>query len=157
KVKDGKKLQAALDQAVKSLLKLAGKEAVLRKRTYHGGPIREGQVRTPGFFFVPTYAIHDGWLAVGLVPQAVQRVVARAGGKLERWHPSDQDRARLEGMPKSGLGMSYSDPRPTVRFLLSLAPAAGGALKSFAAEVPFEVDTIPNAQEVTRFLFPSVS
>jgi hypothetical protein len=157
KVKDGKKLQAALDQAVKALLKLTGNDASLRKRTYRGAEVREIHVRKQGFIFVPSYTIHDGWLAVSLFPQALHGYIGRAGGRLERWQPSERVRALLGQMPSDVVSVSYSDPRPALRLLLSFAPLVGGALRSFNAEIAFEVDSIPNAQETTRLLFPNVS
>ena len=40
---------------------------------------------------------------------------------------------------------------------MSFAPLIGGAVRSFNPELTFEVGSIPNAQEVTRLLFPNVS
>jgi hypothetical protein len=156
-VKDGKKLQSTLDQAVKSLLKTLGKDVSLRKRTYRGAEVREIRSRTPGFFFEPTYSIHNGWLAISFFPQAIQGYIARADGRLERWQPTDAMRAVLDSLPKKAIRVSYSDPRPALRLILSFAPVIAGTIKSFSPEVTFEIDSIPNAQEVTRLLFPDVS
>jgi hypothetical protein len=60
-------------------------------------------------------------------------------------------------MPQEVIAVGYDDPRPALRLLMSFAPVIGGTVRSFAAEIPFEVDSIPNAQEVTRLLFPNVS
>jgi hypothetical protein len=129
----------------------------LRKRNYHGVDVREIRVRKQGFIFVPTYTIHNGWLAVSLYPQAIHGYIARSDGKLERWQPSDQVRALLDQLPQEVISFGYEDPRPPLRLLLSFAPLIGGAVRSFSSEIPFEVDSIPNAQEATRLLFPNVS
>jgi hypothetical protein len=157
KVKDGKKLQSSLDQLVKGLLKLAGGSGSLRKHTYRGAEVREVHVRQPGFIFLPTYAIHDGWLAISLYPQPVHGFIARSGGELERWQPESRVRGYLDQLPKEFVSVSYSDPRPTLRQLLSLAPLIAGSIRSFNPDMTFEIDSIPNAQEVTRSLFPNVS
>jgi hypothetical protein len=157
KVKDGKKLQVSLDQAVKALLKLAGGNGSLKKRTYHGVEVREVHVRQPGFIFLPTYAVHDGWLVVAFYPQPVHGFIARSSGGLERWQPDSRTRAHLDQLPKEFVSVSYTDPRPTLRQVLSLAPLIAGSVRSFTPDMTFEVDSIPNAQEVTRRLFPNVS
>jgi len=65
--------------------------------------------------------------------------------------------AALQKMPKEFTSLSYSDPRPSLKQLLSLAPFLTALANSFAPEQFLEIGTVPNAQEATRHLFPSVS
>jgi hypothetical protein len=157
KVKDAKKAEEAINTAIKGLAKLAGGEVSIKKRTYHGVVTNEVHVQQQGFFLVPTYAIHDGWLVVSAFPQQVQGYVRRAKGELPAWKPSAQVQESLGKMPKEFISISYSDPRPTINTLLSVAPMVGGLVNSFLPEAKFEVGSIPNAQEATHHLFPNVS
>jgi hypothetical protein len=157
KVKDAKKLQEALEAVVKALGKLGATQVSLKKHTYKDVEVREVYVKQPGFIFVPTYAIHNDWLVVSLYPQPVHGYISRAKGAMDRWKPDEHTAKALESLPKEFTSISYSDPRPGLTQLLSLGPLIGGAVKSFSPETNFDVSTIPNAQEVTRHLFPNVS
>jgi hypothetical protein len=157
KVKDPEKLLDTLDQVAKALGKLSGSEVALRKKKVHGAELREVIVRQQGFFFVPSYAVHNGWLAVGFFPQAVKGFVQRSAGELPAWKPSERVQQSLKELPGQYLSISYSDPRPSIRQLLSLAPIIGGAVRSFNPDLKFEVGSIPNAQAATQLLFPNLS
>src|SRR5262249_25179446 len=104
KVKDAAKLQDALDQAVKGAVKASGLDVTVKKKAYHGVDIREVHVRQEGFFFVPSYAVHKGWLVVSFFPQAVQGYVLRAEGKLPAWKPTPEVQALFDRMPKEFVG-----------------------------------------------------
>jgi hypothetical protein len=157
KVKDPKKLQETLDQAVKGVSKVAGVDVTTKKRPFHGVDLYEVHVRQQGFIFVPTYTIHKGWLAVSYYPQAVQGYILRANGELPAWKPEESTREALGKLPKEFVSISVSDPRPSVKQVLSLAPLVGGAVNSFAPESHFDVGAVPNGHEATRYLFPNVS
>jgi hypothetical protein len=157
KVKDAKKLQDALDQAVKGLGKAAGAEVTLKKKIYHGVEMREVHVAQQGFFFVPSYVIYKDWLAVAPFPQQVQGYILRAKGDLEAWKPSERVQKSLAELPKEFISISYDDPRPTVKEVLSIAPLIAGTVNSFTPDSKFEVGSLPNAQEATAHLFPNVS
>jgi hypothetical protein len=157
KVKDARKAQEAISTAIKGLAKLAGGEVSVKKRTYHGVETHEVHVQQQGFFFVPTYAIHKDWLVVSFFPQQVQGYIRRANGDLPAWQPSARVRESLAKMPKEFISISYSDPRPTIKTLLSIGPMIGGLVNSLVPEAKFEVGSIPNAQEATHHLFPNVS
>jgi hypothetical protein len=157
KVKDAKKLQETLDQIVKGIGKATGADISVKKKKYHGVELSMVEFRKEGFIFVPTYAIHKDWLIVSYFPQQVQGYIQRATGDLPAWQPESSTTAALEKLPKEFVSISVSDPRPSVKQILSLAPLAGGAINSFVKESKFDVSTIPNAQEATRHLFPNVS
>lgn len=157
KVKDGDKVKDSLEQIIKAIARLASADIQLKKRTYRGVEVREVRVRAQGFIFVPSYAIHKGWLCVALYPQPVQGYIARSNGEMTAWKASTKVKSLLDELPKQAVAFSYSDPRPSINQLLSLGPVIGGAILSFNPETSFEISSIPNAQEVNRYLFPNVS
>lgn len=157
KVKDPEKLQTALDQAVKGLAKQTGLDIRTQKRTYHGVTMREVHVRQQGFIFLPTYTIHKGWLAVAYYPQPVQGFILRANGELPAWKPDGHTREALARLPQEFTSLSVSDPRPTVKQVLALAPLVGAAVDSSVPGSNFDVGLLPNGHEATRHLFPNVS
>ncbi len=157
KVKDAGKVKESLEQIIKAISRLTGQDIQLKKRTYRGVEIREVRVRAQGFVFLPSYALHKGWLCVALFPQPVQGYIARSNGEIAAWKASVKVRSLFDELPKEAVSFSYSDPRPSMNQLLSLGPIIGGSILSFNPETSFEVSSIPNAQEVTRFLFPNVS
>jgi hypothetical protein len=156
-VKDPEKLEAALEQAIKGIGKVANIEVSTKKRTYHGATLHEVHVRQQGFIFVPTYTIHKGWLAFSYYPQAVQSYVLRAEGQLPAWKPDGHTHEALEKLPKEFVSISVSDPRPMVKQLLALAPLIGAGVNSALPDSKFDVGLIPNGHEATRHLFPNVA
>src|SRR5205814_706312 len=110
-----------------------------------------------GFIFVPTYSICKDWLVVSYYPQAVQGFILRAQKELPAWKPGGHVKRSLEQMPKEFLSLSVSDPRPTVKQLLTLAPLIAGAVRSFLPETKLDVGSLPNAHEATKHLFPNVT
>ncbi|HEY7427484.1 MAG TPA: hypothetical protein VH682_24835 [Gemmataceae bacterium] len=157
KVKDAEKLQTALEQIIKGLSNAAGKETRIKKRDYHGVSLHEVHVQQQGFFFVPTYAIHKDWLVIGWYPQAVQAFVQRSKGQLTVWKPSPLVQESLDKLPGEFLSISYTDPRPSLKQLMSIAPLIGGLVSSFNPQLNFEVGSLPATQEVTKHLFPNLS
>jgi hypothetical protein len=157
KVKDKEKLEGAIKQVVKVLAQKTNGQVVFKKRTYHGVEMREIYFKERGFPFIPTYAIHDGWLIISLFPQPVQAYIMRSKGEMKAWKPDERSKEAFDKMPKQFLSVSWSDPRPGLGQLLSLGPLLGGLYKSIDPESTFEPGTIPNAQEVTRHLFPNVA
>jgi hypothetical protein len=156
-VKDAKKLQESLKAAVTALGKLGATQVQIKKHTYKDVEVNEIHVKQPGFVFVPTYAIHKDWLVVSLFPQSVHGYISRARGEMAAWKPDPRTEKALGALPKEFTSVSYSDPRPGMSQLLSIAPLIGGAINSFSPETNFDVGSLPNAQEVTRHLFPNVS
>ncbi|HBI43517.1 MAG TPA: hypothetical protein DDY78_11780, partial [Planctomycetales bacterium] len=157
KVKNAKKLQESLDQAVKGIGKATGADVTLTKKTYHGVEMREVHVAQQGFLFVPSYVIYKDWLVIAPFPQQVQAYILRAKGELTAWKPDQRVKQSLADLPKEFISISYSDPRPSVKEILSIAPLIAGTANSFAPDSKFEVGSLPNAQEATRHLFPNVS
>jgi hypothetical protein len=157
KVKDAEKLHATLEQIVKNLGTAAGKQVRIKKRDYHGVAVHEVYVKQEGFIFVPTYAIHKDWLVIGWYPQAVQAFVQRGKGQLAVWKPSPSVKESLDKLPKEFVSISYTDPRPSLKQLMSIAPLIAGAVSSFNQTLNFEVGSLPATQAVTKHLFPNIS
>jgi hypothetical protein len=157
KVKDAAKLQTALSQALRSIGKLTGVEVTVQKKTYRGVAVQEVHVRQPGFIVFPSYAIQGDYLAVALFPQPIHGFILRSRGELPVWKPSARIEAALQKLPGEFVAISISDPRPTIKELLSVAPFIGGAIASFYPEVKFDFSSIPNGHEVSSHLFPNVT
>jgi hypothetical protein len=157
KVKDQDKLREAIDQAIKSIGQATGANLSVKKKKYHGVELREVHVQQQGFFFLPTYTIHNGWLVFGYFPQSVQGYVLRANGEVPVWKPGPEVRAAFEKLAKDFVSVSVSDPRPTVKQILSIGPFIGSLVNSFQSDAKIDVSGMPNAHEATRHLFPNVS
>jgi hypothetical protein len=157
KVKDADKLRSALEQIIQNLATAAGKQVRIKKRDYQGVVIHEVHVKAEGFIFVPSYAIHKDWLVLGWYPQAVQAFVQRSKGGLAVWKPSPTVKESLDKLPKEFVSISYTDPRPSLKQLMSIAPLIAGAVSSFNPQLNFEVGSVPATQEVTKHLFPNIS
>jgi hypothetical protein len=157
KVKDKEKLKDAMEQLVKGIARLTNGEVIMKKRTYKGVELREVRFKQQGLFFVPTYCIHKDWLCIALFPQPVHGFILRSEGALPAWKPSPTVQAGLDQLPKTVVSISYGDPRPSVKTLLSIAPMIGGLVNSLVPESTFEVGSIPTAQEATHHLFPNLS
>jgi hypothetical protein len=157
RVKDADRLHAALAQAIKGVAGAVGVEVRVKKNVYRGVDMRHVQVRQTGFIFVPTYAVVDGWLVVSPFPQPVEAFIARARGELPAWKPSPVVQELLRQLPERFVSISYSDPAPTVKQVLSIAPLVGGIVANLNQELGFDVGSLPNTQEVTRHLFPNLA
>ncbi len=159
KVKDVKKLQGALDKIAKSLSAIPGVPLVIKKKPYRGVELREIQIQSPGFFYAPTYGIYKDWFLISLYPQPVHGFILRQTGEIPAWAPGASLKQNLDKFPGEYVSVSVSDPRPTVRFLLSVLPTvmAGISSASNFTGISLDVSLLPNAQEVTRHLFPNVS
>jgi hypothetical protein len=160
KVKDKKKLQATLDKLCKAGSQHAGVEISIKQHKYNDAELHVLNVAAPGFLFAPTYTFYKDWLVVGLYPQVVQGFLLRASGQYPAWKPSETLQKALADVKKTPGAkitcVNETDPRPTVKLLLSLAPIAAGALNSFVP-AGFDVTMIPNAHAVCQPLFPNVT
>lgn len=160
KIKDVPKLKAALDSLFRSLPFVLGEDISVKKETYHGVDLYMVRYVQEGFFFVPTYAIHDDWLVIGLFPQTVQGYILRATGKYSTWKPTPLLHEALSAVRKASpkariTAITYSDPRPAVQQLCAVGPLIGGLIDSFSRG-SFDVKKIPNAQTITEPLYPNI-
>ena len=155
-VKNEPALRSALDQFVRGSENIFGPLRV-RKKNYHGVEVREHYARRS--IIVPTYAICDGWLVIGLMPQPVQGFVLRSKGKIAAWKPDAHTAAAMaKASPDSSL-LQMADPRVTFQQLLNVAPFLTQAISAFEGDdAPGKIDVglIPNALAVSDPLFPNV-
>jgi hypothetical protein len=166
-VKDAPKLEKTLAKLFQGVNNLPFLTADARTRTYHGVRLHEvrlgGPPGLPSFhWYVPTYAVHEGWFVFGYYPQPVQGYILRAKGELRAWKAGGRLRKRLEAFPKEMTGITVSDPRPTLKLVLALAPTALTVLNNvleFTGQGgrPFDVGLVPNAYEATEHLFPNIT
>jgi hypothetical protein len=159
KIKDEKKLQAALDNVAKKLGSFPGVPVSIKKKNYRGVDLREVEIRSPGIFYAPTYGIHNGWFVFSLYPQPVHGFIQRSKGTLQAWTPGNRLKENLDKFPGEYVAVSVSDPRPTVRFLFSLLPTIAAGINSASqfTGISLDVSLLPNAQEIVQHLFPNVS
>lgn len=156
-VKDGAALQKTLDRLFE-VIQQQGVEFSHTASTRHGCPFYVFASRTSAI--KPCVALCDGWLILGLQPQTVEATVLRSKGRLPRW---DGDVAKSTGVeiPKKFSGLTWSDPRSTVRFAMSLLPWLADVWSANAKEIAPGVDLssldIPPAELVTQPLFPNVT
>jgi hypothetical protein len=169
KVKDAKKLQGALDTLFNKLANFGFIPIELKKKSYRDAELQEihigggggnFQFAGPGFQ-LPTFVIHNGWLGFSSYPQPLKGFVLRTKGELANWKPSANLTKRLAGFPKEFVSIAVSDPRPSLKFLFSIAPTGVALINSltarFAPGAQFDVSLLPNALEATRHLFPNIT
>jgi hypothetical protein len=156
-VKDGAKVKLTLEQAIKGLASATGANLRVKRHKYHGIDVHEVLFKQQGFFFLPTYAIHDGWLIMSYYPQPVHGYLLRATKELPAWQPPQSVRQSLDKLPKEFIAFSVSDPRPTIRQILTIAPAVVALINSLVPDFQVDVGAMPNAAEATQHLFPNVS
>lgn len=156
RVKDGKRVEEALDQIAQSIA--PNYTAKIRKRACHDAMIREFQVQNqPGFVVLPSYVVHKGWLVIGLYPQPVQAFVQRAAGEGKVWTPESGTQQLFAQLPKNCTTLAFNDLRPAARQALTFAPLILEATQSFGSGVKFEVGTLPNGSGVIQKLPPAVT
>lgn len=156
-VKDEKPFSQALEKAVNALGVISGGEMRLKQRPYHGVTLNTVQVRERGFFLTPTYAVHKGWLVIGMTPQPVQGYVLRAANRLPAWKPGADVQATLGKLPAQHSVVSISDPRPVARLALSGGPLLGQGILSSVRSRELDFPLLPNADEFVKNLFPNVA
>ena len=119
----------------------------------------------PEGIMTPTFAVCDGWLVAGIQPQTVKAFVLRSNGDLPRWSAEQIDPETRKALPERFIGMAYSDPSASVRFLVSLVPWGVDLIRYGSSEIdddikwssPITALDIPPAEMVTSRLFPNVS
>jgi hypothetical protein len=171
KVKNPEHLEKSLGTIVRSLGSFVGGQVEVSSRELHGGTLHmvTGRVND-GFFFKPTYTVHDGWLVLGLFPAPVQGFLYRsqeqtpAGEVPARWELPAAAKAAIanatgEGEGSRMTGLYVTDPRPTAEAVLSIAPIMVQFITQFAGEgrTDFDISLIPNAQSVTDALHENVT
>lgn len=163
-VKDAAKVKAATDRIQGALEQIANSPIKVRKKMLKGVEYREFYARGFGII-TPTYAIVGDWLVVSGHPQAVQGVILRSKGDLEKWKPDADTAKRLAKMPADGCGLQFNNPKSTVGNLCTIGPlvlSAFGLRGAFNEPNetdfdPIDVGLVPNAHELNKHLFPNLT
>ncbi len=160
-LKDPAKIKAATDRMQKALETIANSPVKIRKKMVKGVEIREIYGRGFGIL-TPSYAIVGDWFVVSAYPQAIQGFILRTKGDLEKWKPDPETAKRLAKMPADGCGIQYCDPKSTASNLCCIGPLFLGLRNSFMENNetdfdPIDVGLVPNAQELTKHLFPNLT
>jgi hypothetical protein len=169
---DAKKFAGALDKLLKAIPANPLGEIGLNRKAYRGGEIisigSSGKFRT----HFATVGIYKDWLVFAKYPQPVKGFIMRQEGVLPTWKADAALTKVLAQFPEEFTSITVSDPRPTVQTILAAAPLVFdtinifGAVAQFGAQFrggggfefrPFDIDTIPHAQEATLHLFPNVT
>ncbi|MBY0528322.1 MAG: hypothetical protein K2R98_33335 [Gemmataceae bacterium] len=159
-VKDAKRLETALDKALKGLVALSQGHLRTKTRTYHGVKLTTMDVRERAFFFQPAYTLHKDWLVIALTPQPVQGYVLRTQSELPSWKPNAVVQASLKKLPSEYTMLSVSDPAPMMKLVWSAAPMLGLAILNDSHQFrqrEFDFPLLPCADEFAKHLFPNVA
>ncbi|TWT49878.1 hypothetical protein KOR42_38300 [Thalassoglobus neptunius] len=117
-------------------------------------------------FVTPSFCIDEDWVAIGLVPQAVESFLMRIDGDLPSWSRSDEQASALAEVPSEFTSVSIIDPRDTYRLIMGFAPmlvglAEFGIRESGAFDPEFQLPIspadIPPSEVLLDSLFPNVS
>jgi hypothetical protein len=161
KVKDEKLMSKSIERLVNLAGAAPGVDIRVKSSKYHGAELHTLAIHQQGNFQAPCLTVYKGWLAFSSYPQPVQGFVLRMNDELPSWKPNKNVERTLSNLPTEFTAIKISDPRPTLKLLLSLAPigaaAVNGALAERAPQAHFDVSLIPNAHEATRHLFPNVT
>jgi hypothetical protein len=167
-IKDGKKLENAIDKIVKAIPALPGAEITLKKKPYHGAQLLQLEISSPQVTSnAVTLGIYKNWLLYASYPQPIKGFILRQEGKLPAWKADESLTKVLKTFPSEFSSISVSDPRPMVQtvlagtpFVMNLVNTFGSVGAQFAGIQgfrPFDLDLIPHAQEATLGLFPNVT
>ena len=149
------------------------REFRLRSKTKHGVKIKTLEIA--GGIVNPSYAIVDGWLVIGILPQSVEAFSLRVDGTLPHWEPNEEFQAAFESLPQEFTSLVYVDPQKSVQTLAGFAPVVLPIIKQatmgfqvnqfdngnrpFGAPQPFDLALaeIPPAELIAANLFPNLS
>ncbi|MEW4487730.1 DUF1559 domain-containing protein [Thalassoglobus sp. JC818] len=117
-------------------------------------------------FLTPSFCIEDEWVAIGLVPQAVESFLMRLDGDLPSWSPSAEQASALAEVPTEITSLSIIDPRDTYRLIMGFAPMLVGVAELGIREsgafdpdfqLPISPADIPPSETLLEALFPNVT
>ncbi len=162
KVKDGKKLGKSIEKLVSAVPANPGGKVSAIRSSYLGGEVIHLKMTGMASSHLATFGIYKDWFVYSQFPQPVKGFIMRQEGKLPAWKADAETAKALAALPKEFTGVTISDPRPTMKTLLSIAPFALNMVNAVGSPlVPgfrtFDLDLIPHAQEATMHLFPNVT
>jgi hypothetical protein len=158
-VRDSAALDRSLEAIVPALEQAKRDSFSVVRRPYRGTTLYVFQPKQQFVPFQPAFAVHEGWLHIAPSPQGVQGAIYRAGGGGRALTFTNELRQRIEARvgtheageePRKLVAFAQSDPRPSVRTLLSLLPLSrllGAALQdSFFQDL--DTTRFPHAQSI---------
>lgn len=156
-VRDRPRLKTAMDQLSRRVSELDPRWHIEARRvedadlwliTPQGAPLP----------ITPTVALTDAWLTIGLVsPAQALRFVRLQRGQGPAWKMPPALLEKVRGAEGTLLAFGHSDPKPTVRALLSLLPLALGAAKAKYPGMEIDLTRLPDPDRVMAPLFPSTT
>lgn len=160
-VPDGARVRKTLDVLASVLVDELGDDARFEDHDYEGvrvTKLRAGR-NTP---FLPSFAVHRGWLVISLNPQPVHAFVLRSEGKLPGWkpHPLVAEARALAARGNTQakfLITTQVDPRPGIDFILSTMPMIGALIESSESSATFDATLVPVAASICQWIEPGVS
>jgi hypothetical protein len=156
RVRDAGEFKKQFRQFTGGLEKLGRGEIKVTRRAYEGVDTLEFATKENGFFR-PTGCVCGDWMVWGFYPQAVHGFILRSKGKLPAWRPDDRTAKLLAAVPPGPAAVQYTDPRPTVKLLLSAGqPFAEYLNGTKDLRGMFDPGLLPNPEEACRPLFPGL-
>jgi hypothetical protein len=163
-IKDGKKMAATIQKLIKAVPVIpGGGELAIKKTTYRSGEIFQlgmsgGQVNS----HFASFGIYKGWFVYSQFPTAIKGFILRQEGEIPAWKADESTAKALAQFPSEFTAIHISDPRPTVKIALSIAPfvlnlANTGIPFVLPGYRSFDLELIPHPEEATRHLFPNVT
>ncbi len=163
-VQDEKTFKATLMNLVgRAAEQTTPRELVVKKTAKQGREIITLEIA--GGMFNPSFAVADGWLVVGIVPQSVEAFYLRLDGKLDRWAPTQEYQKAFAELPVKYTSLTVTNPQAGVKTLLSLTPILMPMMQAAwqnspqgrrQGPLPFSVAELPPAELVSKPLFPNV-
>ena len=115
-IKDGKKLEKAIDKLIKAIPGTPAGEVALTKKDYRGAQIMCLELKSDKVDqIVVTFGIYKNWFVLAQYPQPIKGFVMRQEGKLPAWKADESLTKALAAFPKEFTSISVSDPRPSVQ------------------------------------------
>jgi hypothetical protein len=162
--KDPAKVKAATDRVQRALEAIANSPIKVRKKMVKGVEVREFSSRGFGVL-TPSYAVVGDWLVIAGYPQAVNGLILRTKGDLEKWKPDAETTKRLAKMPANACGIQYCNAKSSAQNLCCVGPLFFAQLEQQfrfretgeADFDPLDAGLIPNAHEISKHLFPNLT
>lgn len=165
--KDGKKIVTAIEKLIKAIPVNPGREVFLKKVDYHGAEIIQLGLVGQANAHLASFGVYKNWFVYSKYPAAIKGFILRQKGSLPAWKADAELTKALAKFPAEFNSIQVSDPRPMIQTIVAILPVGldivntlGGMGAQFGVVPgfrPFDLELIPNAQEVTRHLFPNVT
>jgi len=163
-VDDEAKLKDTLDKIVQIIQREAGRDLKVSRAEQDG---REVVILQPREIPISiSFAVDEKWLVFSLAPQSIETFYLRLAGKLDSWKASSEQQQALGDLPKEFTSLTYSNPKSSMRTIMSLAPMAlqfgEMALQKErilrpGESLPISVADIPPTERVVNPLFANFS